>query len=995
MKYLFLLFVVLPMWVLNAQPMNGNYTVGGSSPDFLTMQDAADAIKLNGVSGPVFINIRPGVYMRDGGLNSVMVLDSIINGSSSTNRITFQPDENAGGNANNVLLQIDQISQTSTPLIRIRTDYVTLRNLTMQDVDSAQAGANYLLSISQYSQTIHPTIEGIIIEGCRFIGNSHPTGGIYYSSEKGIYCTRGVSDIIVRKNLFERLMNSIYIGQDGGGGDKAGNVIVEDNEIFRAHWGISGSGTALGSMISVQAHNALIMRNYFDNENGRGSIYGIYVEADSGLVERNTIKNGGGTSSQVIPGFYAIVVDNVSGYPGLSMQVVNNMISGIVTAAGGGSTRLGRYGILANTRASIINNTIVHPFADEVISRGIMLGSGSDSCTVLNNIVIDYDIPPSWHTRGTVLFYQDGGLLGLKSDYNIFFYNQPGVYLVTRGSTSSTRYTNLSEYQAATGLDSNSIFKDIDFANDSLYPHLSDCQAQDPELRGIPFSGIVDDVDGDLRSLTEPTRGADEGRLRSYPMFEDIFRQQVSGTPFGIALGKFDNLMADGLAVTDWTNNQVLLFHNLPSSRSFVQSGILSTGFKPVTLAFNDFDGDSNLDLIVGGDTSSVKVFWGDGMGSFPEMTEVETYGATTNMVPEPYQLYDSLRIVFVTHPEFIPPNFTAGYIGLLMNLGNRQLCYDRQRAPNGVDPDTIAYCPSSIVVGDIGGDNKVEIAGINANGYFTNWEFRNIYMLGVPCGHNGFTREGPYRQMAGVGGNYTYANSIIMGDFDNDNDRDLITSGTTSECYLLRNEGNFNFHSEPLLVGMGRGFAKLDYDNDGDLDFASVNWSLQDNGITVFLNDGTGHFTSELNCYQSFATGIPRGIVASDFDLDGKTDLAIVATETGGYDSLFVLYNTGNVSGIAGDNYQQIPENISLSQNYPNPFNPTTAIEYSIPQAGSVTIRIYDILGREVTTLVKEEKQRGNHIVKFNASGLSSGIYFYRLQADSYILTKKMILLK
>nr|MCU0405834.1 T9SS type A sorting domain-containing protein [Ignavibacteriaceae bacterium] len=92
---------------------------------------------------------------------------------------------------------------------------------------------------------------------------------------------------------------------------------------------------------------------------------------------------------------------------------------------------------------------------------------------------------------------------------------------------------------------------------------------------------------------------------------------------------------------------------------------------------------------------------------------------------------------------------------------------------------------------------------------------------------------------------------------------------------------------------------------------------------------------------------------------------------------------------------HQQIPENISLSQNYPNPFNPSTRIEYSIPQSGLVTIKIYDILGREVATLVNEEKQRGVYSISFDATGLSSGIYFYRIQFENFVQTKKLTLLK
>ena len=83
------------------------------------------------------------------------------------------------------------------------------------------------------------------------------------------------------------------------------------------------------------------------------------------------------------------------------------------------------------------------------------------------------------------------------------------------------------------------------------------------------------------------------------------------------------------------------------------------------------------------------------------------------------------------------------------------------------------------------------------------------------------------------------------------------------------------------------------------------------------------------------------------------------------------------------------------LSQNYPNPFNPSTKIEYSIPRASFVILKVYDILGREVATLVNEEKNVGNYEINFNNRNLSSGIYFYKLQAGDYSSVKKMILIK
>ncbi|MFN3639254.1 MAG: T9SS type A sorting domain-containing protein, partial [Chloroherpetonaceae bacterium] len=83
------------------------------------------------------------------------------------------------------------------------------------------------------------------------------------------------------------------------------------------------------------------------------------------------------------------------------------------------------------------------------------------------------------------------------------------------------------------------------------------------------------------------------------------------------------------------------------------------------------------------------------------------------------------------------------------------------------------------------------------------------------------------------------------------------------------------------------------------------------------------------------------------------------------------------------------------LEQNYPNPFNPTTNISYVLPKAENVSLKVYDVLGREVATLVNEVKAAGAYTVPFNASNLASGVYFYKLQAGSFVQTKKMMLVK
>ncbi len=89
------------------------------------------------------------------------------------------------------------------------------------------------------------------------------------------------------------------------------------------------------------------------------------------------------------------------------------------------------------------------------------------------------------------------------------------------------------------------------------------------------------------------------------------------------------------------------------------------------------------------------------------------------------------------------------------------------------------------------------------------------------------------------------------------------------------------------------------------------------------------------------------------------------------------------------------VPQSTSLVQNYPNPFNPSTTIKYELPTSSMVRLSVYDILGREVSVPVNERRDAGVHEVKFDASGLSSGVYLYRIEVGSFVETKKLILMK
>ena len=100
-------------------------------------------------------------------------------------------------------------------------------------------------------------------------------------------------------------------------------------------------------------------------------------------------------------------------------------------------------------------------------------------------------------------------------------------------------------------------------------------------------------------------------------------------------------------------------------------------------------------------------------------------------------------------------------------------------------------------------------------------------------------------------------------------------------------------------------------------------------------------------------------------------------------------------VTGVGEDQGSLIPTEYRLEQNYPNPFNNSTVIKYSIPKEGVVTLKIYNAIGEEVATIVNETKQPGNYEVTFSTEQLTSGVYFYRLQAVDFVQTKKMVLMK
>lgn len=194
---------------------------------------------------------------------------------------------------------------------------------------------------------------------------------------------------------------------------------------------------------------------------------------------------------------------------------------------------------------------------------------------------------------------------------------------------------------------------------------------------------------------------------------------------------------------------------------------------------------------------------------------------------------------------------------------------------------------------------------------------------------------------------------------------------------------------------------AKITIDFNEPLDISTL-------GVNVFFQDSSGNDVDYKNAKNEEING--RGVISFspaqplDYEKTYKILLKTGIKTVGGkfLSSEFVSYFTtadSLATDIDDNNFTSIPSEYSLSQNYPNPFNPSTNIKFSIPNSELVSLKVYNILGKEVAELINGQKPAGNYNIEFNAKsvdgGLTSGVYLYRLKAGNFISTKKLILMK
>jgi photosystem II stability/assembly factor-like uncharacterized protein len=161
-----------------------------------------------------------------------------------------------------------------------------------------------------------------------------------------------------------------------------------------------------------------------------------------------------------------------------------------------------------------------------------------------------------------------------------------------------------------------------------------------------------------------------------------------------------------------------------------------------------------------------------------------------------------------------------------------------------------------------------------------------------------------------------------------------------------------------------------------------NTGWAVGERGLILKTTDGGLTWTK-------LVSGASRSLLAVQF-IDSETGLIV-----GECGKILKTTNGGITTFIDEEETKVIPNNFYLSQNYPNPFNPSTRISWQSSIGSQQILKVYDVLGREITTLVDEWREAGSYEVEFKASDLASGIYFYQLKVGEFISTKKMVLIR
>jgi hypothetical protein len=450
------------------------------------------------------------------------------------------------------------------------------------------------------------------------------------------------------------------------------------------------------------------------------------------------------------------------------------------------------------------------------------------------------------------------------------------------------------------------------------------------------------------------------------------------------------------------TPGKVKLYLNNNGTLSSNPDWVSGDNVYTFSCAFGDANGDGWLDLAVAG---------GESYYNHPEQPRIYyNIGGMLESLPS-WKATASQYSYDVNWADFD-------------NDGDLDLVFAGESTPNRIFENvngTISLTPiwqstdasqyaNSLFIGDVNNDGFLDLAISDNNQLGGTGKFK-IYL-----NNNGTMNTTPFWTSSWSG----YGSGITLADIDNDNDLDLITGGWWQPVRIYLNNGG-TFATTPQYTSTSTSVVEVIVMGDVDKD---ATYNVQE----IFISDGTRKLfymprtplqsldrvivdTDTLQ-YNEYCYDLENGWISLAAQPDSGAAILVDASVSWDLDMGITNWdnNKGNylflntINPVFAEQEETVPDDFVLYQNYPNPFNPTTKLSFVIGSASGgslVTLKVYDVLGNEVVTLVDEYKPAGSYEVEFNAVGtsrdlsLASGVYFYKLQAGSFVQTKKMVLLK
>ncbi len=409
--------------------------------------------------------------------------------------------------------------------------------------------------------------------------------------------------------------------------------------------------------------------------------------------------------------------------------------------------------------------------------------------------------------------------------------------------------------------------------------------------------------------------------------------------------------------------------------------------------AFGDADGDGDLDLAAAcGESYNLKIdnqrIYYNSNGVFESLPSWKSldqcYGMDVNWAD--FDKDGRLDLVFCCErgPSKIYKNY-GDSIG---------------RMPIWTSQDASQYS-NSLFVNDVDNDGWLDLAISDNNQLGGSGKFK-IYK-----NNSGTMNASPFWTSSFSG----YGSGINLCDINNDSFCDIVCGGWWTACYIyVNNAGTFTPTPQwtSATNSVVETIAAADYDHDG---FDTLTAEFVGNGVMKLFYFPKNPVQKLLNIkfgtdtipFSQFCYDLENGWVSFGTPPPNGTNIFIKAIFT--HDLDFAVSNWDNNIGnyvfknsiitSASNLTHEIQTGFKLSQNYPNPFNPDTKIEFDVPKISDVRVSVIDVTGKEVAVLVNKSLSAGTYVTEWNASGFSSGVYFYRMVTDGFQETRKMMLVR